>query len=233
MIPMTSMTRGLLALVTLLMLADFVFRAVVPAFTSDRNDFSDPYVGAWLLHHGENPYDVALVNTTAKRLTHSALPVVPIYPPSAYVLVIPFSLLPWGWANQAWVLLSVIAVGITAWTLTRIGGFPATSDKAWLIVAFTLAFGPFHTAIHVANAAPIAIACCLLAVYLASPGRDTASGIHVCGCVRSQTPAWGMDLRFLPAASTMATRTHLFAGRCRPRRNGRRPNSSLSCRSSC
>lgn len=87
--------RVLLAVVILLMLADFVFRGVVPAFTSSRNDFSDPYVGAWLWRHGKNPYDVALVNATARQLTHSSLVVVPIYPPTAYVLVVPFSFLPW------------------------------------------------------------------------------------------------------------------------------------------
>jgi hypothetical protein len=174
---MASLTRVLLAVIILLMLADFVFRGVVPAFTSDRNDFSDPYVGAWLWRHGENPYDVALVNATARRLTHATLAVVPIYPPSTYLLVVPFSLLPWGWANQAWVLLSVIAVGITAGILVRIGGFPAASVKAWLVVAFIFAFAPFHTAIHIANAAPIAIACCFLAVYLATAGHDAAAGI--------------------------------------------------------
>lgn len=179
MTQMTSLTRVLLAVIILLMLADFVFRGVVPALTADKNDFSDPYVGAWLWRHGENPYDVALVNATATQLTHSRVVVVPIYPPTAYVLVIPFSLLPWGWANQAWVLLSVLGVGITAWILVRIGEFPATSDKTWFIIAFIFAFAPFHTAIHVANPAPIAIACCLLAVYLATQGHDAASGIMV------------------------------------------------------
>jgi hypothetical protein len=176
---MTSLIRVLLAVLTLLMLADFVFRGVVPALTSGTNDFSDPYVGAWLWRHAENPYDVALVNATARRLTQSTLPVVPIYPPTAYVLVTPFTLLPWGWANPAWVLLSVIAVGTTAWSLVRIGEFPPASDKIWLIIAFVFAFGPFHTGIHVANAAPIAIACSLLAVYLATRGHDAASGIMI------------------------------------------------------
>ncbi|MBZ5612714.1 MAG: DUF2029 domain-containing protein [Acidobacteriia bacterium] len=169
----------LLAVVILLMLADFVFRGVVPAFTSSRNDFSDPYVGAWLWRHGKNPYDVALVNATARQLTHSSLVVVPIYPPTAYVLVVPFSFLPWGWADAAWVLLSVIAVGITTWTLVRIGESPPGSDKTWFIATFVFAFASFHTAIHVGNAAPIAIACCFLAVYLARQGHDAAAGIMI------------------------------------------------------
>ncbi len=176
---MTSLIRVLLALITLLMLADFVFRGVVPAFASGTNDFSDPYVGAWLWRHGQNPYDVALVNATARRLTQSTLPVVPIYPPTAYVLVTPFTLLPWRWANAAWVLLSVIAVGTAAWTLVRIGEFPPGSDKIWLIIAFVFAFGPFHTGIHVANAAPIAIGCSLLAVYFATREHDAAAGILI------------------------------------------------------
>jgi len=176
---MTRLIRVVLVVVILLMVADFVFRGVVPAFTGGRNDFSDPYVGAWLWRHGKNPYDVALVNATARQLTHSWLAVVPIYPPTAYVLVLPFSLLPWGWADAAWVLLSVIAVGITAWALVKIGELPTGSDRNWFIVAFVFAFASFHTATHVANAAPLAIACCFLAIYLAQRDHDAAAGIMI------------------------------------------------------
>lgn len=189
---MTRVTRVLLAAITLLMIADFVFHGVLPALTTGKNDFSDPYVGAWLWRRRQNPYDPALVNATARQLTHSTAIVAPIYPPTAYVLAAPFSLLPWGWANEAVIWLSIVGVAITAWTIIRMGNFPAVSDKAWFIVAFIFAFAPFHTAIHLSNLAPIAIACCLLAVYLTAQGHDTAAGIMiaVAGGLKPQLGLW-------------------------------------------
>lgn len=172
-----SLTSVLLLAVTLLMIGDFVFRGVVPARNAGKNDFSDPYVGACLWRHGQNPYDVARVTATAKQLTHSDALVVPIYPPTAYVLILPFTFLPWEWANLLWALLSVLCVGITAWAIAKIGKFPANSDMWWFAVAFVFAFAPFHTGIHVANPAAITIACCLLSVYLAMQRHDVAAGI--------------------------------------------------------
>jgi hypothetical protein len=169
--------RMLVAVFVLLMLGDFILGGILPSLKTARNDFSDPFVGSWLWTHGQNPYNSALVEATAERLTQSMLPVVPIYPLTAYVLVAPFSLLPWGWANFVWAVLSAAAVGLISWTLLRIAGFEASDTRAWLLVALVFGFTPLHRAIHTENAAIIVVAICILAVYLAGESQNLSAGI--------------------------------------------------------
>ena len=169
--------RMLVGLFVLLMLCDFIVRGIVPSLNSSKNDFSDPFVGSWLWIHGQNPYDGTLVEATARHLTHSMLPVVPIYPLTTYVLVAPFSALPWKWANFAWTTILAAAVGLISWTLVRIARFKTSDMRAWLLVALVFGFTPLHRAIHAENAAVIAVAPCLLAVHLADESRDLEAGL--------------------------------------------------------
>ena len=169
--------RVLIGIFVLLMLCDFVFRGIVPSVSSGRNDFSDPFVGSWLWTHGQNPYDRIVVAAAAKQLTHSSLPVVPIYPLTTYVLVAPFTLLSWGWANLAWTFLSVVGIGLISWTLVRIAKFRISEMRAWLLVALIVGFTPLHRAIHTENVATIAVAICLLAVHMADESCDISAGI--------------------------------------------------------
>jgi len=175
--PAPKWFRLLVGLFVLLMLGDFVIRGIVPSLDSPKNDFSDPFIGSWLWTHGQNPYDRAVVAATARQLTHSTLPVVPIYPLTTYVLVTPFSLLPWKWGSFAWALLSVAAIVLIAWALLRIARFKASETRAWLLVAAVFGFTPLHRAIHTENAAIIAVALCLLAVYFANGGTDLSAGV--------------------------------------------------------
>jgi len=186
-------TRILLAFIILIMLGDFVYRDVAPALIARKNDFSDPFIGAWLWRHGENPYDRALAAATSKQLVGSRLSIVPIYPPATYLLVAPLSLLPWRSANLCWAALGLAGVGIIAWSLVRMGRFAAIHDtKAWLIAAIVFTFRPFHTALHVGNAAVITIALCLLAVYLAGRKHDLASGaiLAIATCLKPHFGLW-------------------------------------------
>jgi hypothetical protein len=169
--------RVLIGIFVLLMLCDFVFRGIVPSPSSGRNDFSDPFVGSWLWIHGQNPYDRIVVAAAAKQLTHSSLPVVPIYPLTTYVLVAPFTLLSWNWANLAWTLISGVGIGLIAWTLVRIAKFKISEMRAWSLVGLVVGFTPLHRAIHTENVAIIAIAICLLSVYMADESCDVSTGI--------------------------------------------------------
>jgi hypothetical protein len=115
--------RGLQILVgfiAVLMLADFVFRGVVPALGRGKNNFSEVYVGAWLWRHGQNFYDAAV---TTNRLTNAQVRIVLVYPPTALVLIAPFTFLPWDWENPIWLLLGLVAIGITIAPLIGLGGF--------------------------------------------------------------------------------------------------------------
>lgn len=125
---MNRWLRVVLGLVCLLMLADFVFRGVLP-FVS-RNDFSEVYVGSRLWRHGQNFYDSDLTRVTATRLTGSHVNLVLIYPPTALVLIAPFSFLPWNWADTIWHILGLVGIGITIFLLLRLGRFRLGSDRA-------------------------------------------------------------------------------------------------------
>jgi hypothetical protein len=169
--------RAAVALIVLLMLGDFIFRGILPSWSSGKNDFSDPYVGAWLWRHGQNSWDSVLVSATARRLGVSTTPVVPIYPLTTYILVVPLSYLAWHSANLVWSFLTVAGACMIPWLLLGIGGFDLRENKAWLLVALAISFPPLHRAVHVGNAAVIAVALCLIAIYFAGEKRDMASAV--------------------------------------------------------
>ena len=172
-----TILRTAVAIIVLLMFGDFVFRGIVPAKSSGKNDFSDPYVGAWLWRHGQNPWDSAAMGVAAQRLSVTAQPLVPIYPLTTYVLIAPFSYFPWHRANLLWSLLTVAAACLIPWLLLGIGGFELRENKAWLLVGLAISFPPLHRAVHVGNAAVIAVALCLIAIYFAGEKRDMSSAV--------------------------------------------------------
>jgi hypothetical protein len=187
-----SRNRVLLAFVILAMIGDFVRDDVIRAVAVRKNDFSDIFIGARLWRHGKNPYDSALASSTSKQLVGSQLSIVPIYPPSAYLLATPLTLLPWKEDNLCWAVLGLVGVGTIAWSLAHMGRFAAKDDKAWLIAAVVFTFRPFHTALQVGNAAVITIAFCLLAVYLAERDQDLFSGVilALATCLKPQLGLW-------------------------------------------
>jgi hypothetical protein len=94
----------LLNIVALLMVSDFVLRAVVPAFEPGRTDFSELYTSAWLWRHGQNFYNSSLATATQQRLVGVSVQAAPIYPPTTFALISPFTFLSWGWANFVWLV---------------------------------------------------------------------------------------------------------------------------------
>src|SRR5271169_239413 len=121
--------KVLLAGLVLLMVGDFGVRGIAPAVSgrksnpSASNDFTDPWIGAWLWRHGQNPYDVALASAVGRNLVNRDGPMVLIYPPTAYLLLSGFSFLSWNAANLVWSLLSLMGLTAVALLLTRLGQF--------------------------------------------------------------------------------------------------------------
>ena len=185
-------TRAFLLVIIIAMLGDLVLRGIVPSLTAGKNDFSDPFVGAWLWRHGSNPYDVALASAAGKRLTESQVLVVPIYPPTTFLLVAPITFLPWGWANFVLAVLGTLGVCLIAFCVVRLAHRRVQDDKAWIMIALVLAFAPFHTSLHVANVSVISTALCVLAVYLASCDHDLAGGftLAVATCLKPHLGIW-------------------------------------------
>jgi hypothetical protein len=172
-----KLKRLLLIGFTILMLVDFIGRGVFESWSAGKNDFSDPYCGAWLWRHGQNPYDSALATAANISLTRTHLKIVPVYPLTTYVLTAPLSLVPWHVANVVWAILGTAGVALMAFSLVRLLGCTAETDVFWLVVGFVFAFAPFHTAVHGANVVVICLALCMWAVYLASTGKEIASGV--------------------------------------------------------
>ncbi len=175
-----------------LALGDFAFRAVIPAYAYDKNDFSDPYCASWLWLHGQNPYDVGLATRINHDLAHTDAKIVPVYPATAYVLVSPLSLLPWRFANLLWALLGVTAVSLMACLLPRIAGFSFGEDRAWFLAACVFCAAPLHTSLHVANSAAIAIGLCVLAIYFAGRDMNAWAGtiLALAVCLKPQLGIW-------------------------------------------
>ncbi len=172
-----KLKRLLLIGFTILMLADFVGRGLFESWFAGKNDFSDPYCGAWLWRHAQNPYDVALATTANISLARSQVKIVPVYPLTTYVLTAPLSLVPWNVANVVWATLGTAGVALMAFSLVRLLGCTAETDVFWLVVGFVFAFAPFHTAVHGANVVVICLALCMWAMYLASTGKEIAAGV--------------------------------------------------------
>src|ERR1039458_9573790 len=156
-----KLKRLLLIGVTILMLADFVGRGVFAAWSSGKNDFSDPYCAAWLWRHAQNPYDSSLATAANLSLARSDVKIIPVYPLTTYVLTAPLSLAPWDVANVVWAILGTAGVALMAFSLVRLLGCTAETDVFWLVVGFVFVFAPFHTAVHAANVVVICLALCM------------------------------------------------------------------------
>lgn len=184
--------RAVMLVIIVLMLGDLVFRGIVPSFIEGKNDFTDPFVASWLWRHGSNPYDVAQATVAGKALTESPMRVVPIYPPTTYMLVAPLTFLSWQWANLVLAMLETLAVCVMSLCVVAISRHDLRDNEAWLIIALVLAFASFHTAVHVANISVISTVLCALAVYLASRDSDLWAGIllGVATCLKPHLGIW-------------------------------------------
>jgi hypothetical protein len=184
--------RVTLGLIAILMLADFVFRGIVPAVSGSKNDFAEVYVGAWMWRHGQNFYDVPLTTATGNLIANTGVKIVLIYPPTALVLIAPFTFLPWISANVLWLLLGLAGVAATIALLVKLAGFRAWDDRALLLGTYVLAFDPVHQAFHLGNVALFAVPLCFLGIYLAEKRDDFASGFALClaAALKPQLGVW-------------------------------------------
>jgi alpha-1,2-mannosyltransferase len=182
--------RALLALIALLMLADFVFRGIVPAVKGEKNDFSEVYVGAWMWRHGQNFYDAELATATGSMVANTHAKIVLIYPPSALVFVAPFTFLPWSGANVVWMVISLGAIFFSIVLLVRLAGVSWWEDRALVLGTFFLAFDPLHQAFHLGNVAVMVVPLCLLGICLAEKKSDLAAGV-VLGVATALKPQLG------------------------------------------
>ncbi len=189
-----SWRRLLLGLIIVASTAEFAVRGVGYAMRTDKSDLSDPYLGARLWRTGHNPYDDNTARTLSIQLTNNHLHVMPIYPPTTYVLVAPLSLLPWWWASVLWALLSIASVGVIAWCVCLLAQLSWRNDGDWpgFVTAIVFAFAPLHTALHEANVTVIALALASMGLVNAFRGRDVSAGVllALATCLKPQMGIW-------------------------------------------
>lgn len=200
----------LLGLISLLMVADFVLRGIVPAFEPGKTDFSEIYSSAWLWRHGQNPYDSVLATTAQERLVGVSVLIAPIYPPTTLALISPFTLLPWKWADFVWMLLGSAGVVATIFLLLRLRGSKAWGLDTMAFVTFLLCFDPLHQAFHLGNVALLVVPLSLWAIVIAEKGEDWWAGVilGIAGCLKPQIVVWIL-LYYL-----LRRRNHVFFGAC-------------------
>jgi hypothetical protein len=182
----------LLGIVSLLMVSDFLLRGIFLAFEPGRTDFSEIYASAWLWRNGQNFYDPALATLTQQRLIGVSVPMAPIYPPSTFVLMSPFTLLPWRFANLVWLVLGFVGIGATIVLLWRL----CVCDKWGLSMmafgTFLLSFDPLHQAFHLGNVALLVVPLTLWAILLAERQEELLAGLGVgiAACLKPQIGIW-------------------------------------------
>jgi Glycosyltransferase family 87 len=181
-----------LGTVALLMVSDFVFRGIVLAFEPEVTDFSEIYTSAWLWRHGQNFCHSSLVYATRTQLVGASTQVAPIYPPTTFALVSPFTFLPWGWANLVWLLLALAGVAATIFLLWRLGGSRAWNLGTMAFITFLLSFDPLHQAFHLGNVALLVVPLVLWAIVLAESGQDRRAGlvVGIAICLKPQIGVW-------------------------------------------
>jgi hypothetical protein len=180
--------RVLVVLVLLLSLGDYGLRAYRLVAAPGITDFQDPYIGAQLWGHGENPYDRETVREAWRKAT-GLVPISEIktvYPVTTYFLLSPFGLFRYQTALFLWLtvqLSSVFAIGVLIWHRRWFGNSVLTT------VALVSAYTPFHTALHGANCGPLCMALALAACLVRS---EKAAGIilAVSICIKPQIAIW-------------------------------------------
>jgi len=187
-------TLVVLAILIVLAGAEFVWRGPARALRVEAgfNDFLSPYVQsrAWAL--GNDPYSpkelvrlwplgATRFKFLAKELADGSLTarrgIPTAYPLSCFVLLSPFTLLPWPAANLAWVLISVGLFAAMLLALVSCAGMPHDKTLTFAFIAGSLALAPFHTGISNGNPAVIAAELSILALWTAKTNHNIATGV--------------------------------------------------------
>lgn len=183
---------GLMILIAALMLADFIGRALVPAFRPEKTDFSELYASSWLWRHGANPYDVKGATEAQTRLVGCSVYLAPIYPLSTFVLVAPFTFITWGWANFLWLTFGLCGIFATIALLLRLRASTGWELGTAVLATFILTFDPLHQSFHLGNIALFVVPLSFLAIVLAEAHLDRSAGflLGLATCLKPQLGIW-------------------------------------------
>ncbi len=171
---------------------------------------------AWLV--GTNPYDDANLNAVFRAAGGTKPLDLSLNPPVTFVLLAPLAALPWGVAERAWTILSVLLAGASIWALAGLVGFRLGQPRTTFFLAFALALAPFHTAISQGQLTVAVTALVVLALWAELHGKGSLAGVAF-GLATALKPQMGLlflllalvRLRWRVVAAAVATLTALGA----------------------
>jgi glycosyl transferase family 87 len=195
-----------LFLLFLILLAgvDFLVRGPLRGIkNTEWNDFVSLYIQSRLWVSGQDPYSMPdfvvewpaglarprFVSQEAADGTLIAKRGVPSpYPLTSFVVLAPLSLLPWPVARAVWILLNVLAFGLTLGMLASLAAAKWTESRTQIFFALGLALAPFHTGFATLNPTVLIVGLSVAAVWEATRGRQMAAGIllGIAVCVKPQ-----------------------------------------------
>jgi hypothetical protein len=190
-------TLGWALVLCLLVLAstEFMLRGPVRfARARDFNDFISPYIQTRLLLTGMDPYGptnlVAFWPTDAvpfaflkRDLADGSLVLkrgIPTaYPLTSWVVLAPIAWLPWHVAYRIWLVVTVLAFGLAAWSLITLLGFRWHEMRTYLFLALALALAPVHTGLAAGSIVIVVVGLCAIAVLAADREWNITSGVLI------------------------------------------------------
>jgi len=182
-----------LSAVALLMVSNYLTRALLPSFRPSNSDFSELYASSWLWRQGQNPYDSAPATAARQHIVGgSSDEIFLVNVPTALVLVAPFTLLPWGWANFLFLMLGVAGFAVTTFGILRLQGRSSWGLETAAMIVFLLSFSPFRIAFQWENIVVLVLPLLILTIVLAECKRDWQAGLllGLTVCLKPQIGLW-------------------------------------------
>ena len=181
-----------LGALAVLMVSNYLTGAILLACKPSSSDSSELYASSWLWRQGQNPYDSALATTARQRAVGGSGEIFLINFPTSLVLVAPFTFLPWGWANLVFLLLGLIGLAATIFSILRLRGRPSRTIGTASLAVFVLAFSPLRIAFQWRNIVLLVLPLAVLTIVLAEDKQDWLAGIllALACCLKPQIGIW-------------------------------------------
>ncbi len=183
------------ALVILLLLAGSEFLLRGPARfarAASFNDFISPYCQSRMWLRGEDPYSpqglarfwppesdrfVFLSSDLADGTLVLKHGIPTAYPLTAFVLILPVTLLPWHIAHPLWLAITVFSFCVAAASMLSAGRFLPLTQRGIFFLSLALALAPFHTGLAAGSIVSVAVAASAAALWAACRDHDALAGV--------------------------------------------------------
>ena len=175
-----------------LLASNYLTGAVFLAFKPSSSDFSELYAASWAWRQNQNPYDPAVATAARQRTIGGSGEIFLINFPTSLVLVAPFTLLPWSGANLVFLLLGLIGLAATIFSILRLRGHPSWTIGTACLAVFVLAFSPLRIAFQWGNIVLLVLPLTILTIVLAEYKCDWLAGVLLAlpCCLKPQIGIW-------------------------------------------